>query len=144
MDTSRISFGEMIAGVSGLVLLISLFLPWYGVDVEAVGVSANAWESLSFIDILLFLIALVAIGQAVARATGNMPDLPAPIGQIVMIAGIVALLLVLLRLIDIPAPDVVADSVDFTRKFGIILALLAAAGIAFGGLPLLRSQLTCS
>ena len=43
--------------------------------------------------------------------------------------GALALLLVLFRLVDIPAPDVptvAEDSVDFSRKVGVFLALLAS------------------
>ena len=137
MDTSRISFGEMVAAASGVALFIFMFLPWYGVeDVEG---SLNAWEALSFIDIVLFLVVVVAVGVAVARAGNNMPsDLPAPPGTIVMLAGALAVLLIVFRLIV--TPDLGGDvaeafnvEVDTTRKIGIFLALIAAAGIAFGG-----------
>ena len=139
MDTSRISFGEMVAGVSGLALFIFMFLPWYGASVDFEGVgsvseSANAWEALSFIDILLLIVALLAIGLAVARAMGAVPaNLPAPPGTIVAAAGALAVLLVLFRILSIPGPDVEVDGVDFSRKIGVFLALLAAAGVAFGG-----------
>ena len=73
MDTSKLSVGDQIAAASGLVLLIVLFLPWYGVDVNVGGFSAsesvNAWEAMGFIDILLFLIALV--GDRRARRAGH-------------------------------------------------------------------------
>jgi hypothetical protein len=139
VDTSKLSLGDQIAAASGVALLIVLFLPWYGVDVNVAGFSAsesvNAWEAMGFIDILLFLVALVAIGVPVARATGSLPeDVPGPL--VVLIAGGLGLLLVLFRLIDIPAPDVPSvaeNSVDFGRKFGIFLGLIATAGIAYGG-----------
>ncbi len=56
--------------------------------------------------------------------------------MLVLAAGGVGLLLVLFRLIDIPAPDVPAaaeSSVDFGRKIGLFLGVLAAAGITYGG-----------
>lgn len=140
MDTSRISFGEMVAGVSGLVLLIVMFFPWYGLEVEfeglgdVAGVNANAWEAFGFIDILLFLVVLVAVGMALARAAGAMPsDLPAPAGMIVAAAGALAVLLILFRLISAPDPESTGDAVDLSRKIGIFLGLLAAIGITFGG-----------
>jgi hypothetical protein len=48
VDTSKLSIGDQIAAVSGAVLLIALFLPWYGVDVNLGGIaagsaSASAW-----------------------------------------------------------------------------------------------------
>jgi hypothetical protein len=139
VDTSKLSTGDLVAGVSGIALVIVLFLPWYGVDVSVAGFSAsesvNAWEAMSFIDILLFLVALVAIGVPVARATGSLPD-DVPGSVILLGAGALGLLLVVWRVIDIPAPDVptiAKDSVDFGRKVGLFLGLIATAGITYGG-----------
>lgn len=137
MDTSKISFGEMVAGASALALFVFMLLPWYGAEASFGGVSANAntnaWGAFSLIDIILFLVILVTIGLVVARATGNMPDLPQPPGLIVAGAGALALLLILFRLIVVPDGGVDVDGVDFSRKIGIFLGLLAAAGITFGG-----------
>jgi hypothetical protein len=139
MDRSKLSLGDQIAAASGIALLIALFLPWYGVDVNVAGFSAsesvNAWEAMSFIDILLFLVALVAIGVPVARATGSLPE-DVPGSLLILAAGGLGVLLVLFRLIDIPGPDVpsVAESsVDFGRKIGVFVGLVATAGIAYGG-----------
>ena len=139
MDTSRLGTGDMIAAASGVALLIVLFLPWYGVEVSVADVSisenASGWETLSFIDILLFLIALTAIALPAARAAGALPaDVPGPL--VVLAVGALGVLLVVYRLIDIPAPDVptvAEDTVDFSRKIGVFLALIATAGIAYGG-----------
>jgi hypothetical protein len=129
LDASRISFGEMVAGVSGLVLLIVMFFPWYG-QKELPG-TVNAWQAFHFIDFLLFLVVVVAVGMVVVRAAAAMPsDLPARPGLIVAGAGALAILLILFRLLDPPGFGVFEDT---TRKIGVLLGLLAAAGIAFGG-----------
>ncbi len=137
MDTSKVSFGEMIAGVSAIALFVFMLLPWYGVSASFGGVgisdSASAWEAFSFIDILLFLVVAVAIGLVVARAAGAVPELPQPPGLIIAAAGAFAVLLILFRLIVIPDGNVDVDGVDFSRKIGIFLGLIAAAGITFGG-----------
>jgi hypothetical protein len=135
MDTSRLTIGDMIAGVGGIVLLISLFLPWYGASVSVAGFSASGsasgWESLGFIDILLFLIAVAVIAVVVARAAGQLPD-EVP-GAVVLLAfGALAVLLVLYRIIDIPAGDV-PDQVDLSRKLGVFIALIGAAAVTYGG-----------
>ena len=135
MDTTRLTTGDIVAGVGGIVLLISLFLPWYGVSVDVAGFSASesgsGWEALGFIDILLFLISVAAIGIVAARAAGALPaDLPAPV--ILLGLGALAVLLVLFRIIDIPAGDV-PDGVDLSRKVGIFIALIGAAAVAYGG-----------
>ena len=138
VDTSRISFGEMVAGVSAVALLIFMFLPWFGVSTDVPGfaasVNANAWEALSLIDIILFLVILVTLALVGARATGNLPaNLPAPAGLIIAVAGAIALVLILIRIISIPGPDVDIQGVEFGRKIGIFLGLIAAGGITFGG-----------
>jgi hypothetical protein len=139
LDTSKISFGEMIAGASAVALFIFMFFPWYGASasVGAISASSNAtaWEALSFIDILLFLVVVIAIGLTVARAMGSMPaGLPAPPGLIVAAAGAFAVLLILFRLISTPGPDsTFGVEVDISRKIGIFLGLIAAGGITFGG-----------
>jgi hypothetical protein len=141
VDTSKLSLGEQIAAASGIALLIFMFLPWYGVDVSSnvAGISAsdsaNAWEVFSFIDILLFLVAVIAIGVPVARATGSLPD-DVPGALLLLAAGALGVLLVLYRIIDIPGPDIASFGgvdVDFGRKIGVFLGLVATAGIAYGG-----------
>lgn len=136
MDVSRLDRGLQIAGAGGVVLLISLFLPWYGVTASLGGVSisdsANAWEAFGFADFLMFVAAVVAIAAAAATATDNVPPaLPVPIGRAVSFVGGVAFLLVLFRIIDIPGSDF--GGVDVGRKFGAFLALIAAGAIAYGG-----------
>ncbi len=136
MDTSRLTTGDIIAGVGGIVLLISLFLPWYGASVEAAGFSASesgsGWEAMSFIDILLFVIALVAIAVVAARATGQLPaEVPAAV--VLLGLGALAVLLVLYRIIDIPVEGDIPDEVDLSRKIGVFVALIGAAAVAYGG-----------
>jgi hypothetical protein len=136
MDRSRLTTGDIVAGVGGIVLLISLFLPWYGVSVDIAGFSASesgsGWEALGFIDILLFLISSAAIGIVAARAAGALPaDVPAPV--ILLGLGALAVLLVLFRIIDIPVEGDIPDEVDLSRKVGIFIALIGAAAVTYGG-----------
>ena len=131
MDTSRISFGEMVAAVSAILLFLFMFIfDWFGVkDIPG---GASAWQWFSFIDIVLFLVIVVAIAAALLQALGSAPNLPAPAGQIVLAAGVLAVVLILLRII-FPGDGPFPVDVDATRKIGAFLGLLAAAGIAFGG-----------
>jgi hypothetical protein len=136
MDTSRLTTGDIVAGVGGVVLLISLFLPWYGVSVDVAGFSASesgsGWEVLSFIDILLFLISVAAIAIVVAKAAGALPaEVPAPV--VLLGLGALAVLLVIYRIIDIPTEGDVPDQVDLSRKIGIFIALVGSAAVAYGG-----------
>jgi hypothetical protein len=141
-DRNRLSTGELIAGISGVVLLIDLWFKWYGVKVSgaggalknfSIGVSATAWQAFGFIDILLFLIALIAIGVAVLRAMDRMPEMPYPAATLVAGAGALALLLIIFRIIDTPVDTGGVSGIDVTRKIGVWIGLLAAAGITYGG-----------
>lgn len=139
MDTSKVSPGEAIAGISALALFIFLFLPWYGIDsvggfgVGDLGGSLSAWEAFSFIDILLFLAAVVVVGLVLAHAADATPELPQPPALIIAVAGVLALVLILFRLLVTPDLDTSSVDVDLGRKIGIFLALVSAAGIAYGG-----------
>ena len=135
----------MIAGAAGIVLFLVMFLDWYGVSAEGFGVDisvgGNAWEVFSLIDLILFLVAAVAIAQAVLRATGNMPTgLPAPPAMIVAGAGALAVLLILFRLIVSPVDTDGLDGVDVSRKIGIFLGLIAAGAITFGGYTAMKER----
>lgn len=138
-DRDRIGPGELIAGVSGLVLLISLWFKWYGVKISGGGIlrgfepSITAWQAFGLIDLILFLVALIAIGVAVLRGLNRMPDMPYPPATIVAAAGGLALLLVLFRAIVTPIDTGGVEGIDVTRKFGLLVGLLSAAGVAYGG-----------
>ncbi len=136
MDTSRLTPADISAGVGGIVLLISLWLPWYGVSVNVSGFSASSdasgWEVFSTIDIILFLIAVAAIVLVVLKAVDQLPaEVPVPL--VLLGLGAFAVLLILYRLIDTPAPSDLPDQVDVSRKIGLFLGLIGAAGVAYGG-----------
>jgi hypothetical protein len=83
VDTSKISFGEMVAASSAGVLFVVMFFPWFGASAEVSGGkiqggNANAWQAFSLIDILLFLVIAVTIGLVIARAAGKIPSEPVP------------------------------------------------------------------
>ena len=146
-DTSRISFGEMVAGISAAVLLLVMFLPWYGVTVKgSVGAfsasrseSFNAWETYGGRDILLFLIAVIVLIYVILRAVDALPSpLPVDAGIVILVGGGLAVLMVLIGIIHIPTggQSSVSSSfisVDFGRKIGLFLGFLASCGIAYGG-----------
>jgi hypothetical protein len=135
VDASKVSQGQLIAGIAGVALLIIMFFSWYGIGGEAsdiagsfgVDTTANAWQSFDFTDLLMFLTCLVAIGGAAAQASGT--ELPFPAATATFAAGAVMTLLVLYRIVNQPGPNNVIDV-----KFGAYLGLLACAAIAYGGM----------
>jgi hypothetical protein len=129
MDLRRLRAAEWIAAVSGAALLASLFLPWY----EAGGEDATAWQALSVTDVLLALVA--AFGVALVPTTASQPTsaLPIAVAGLVSLAGIIGVLLVLLRAANLPGD---ADG----RQWALWLGLAAALGIAAGGWLAMRDE----
>ena len=136
MDFSKLRTGELIAGVCGVLLLIVMFFSWYGIGGSAgsilsaanIDTTVNAWKAFDFIDLLLFVTALVAIGAAVLAASGRSVALPVAASVVVTVLGIIVALLVLYRIINQPGPNDVVDV-----KFGAYLGFLVCLGIAVGG-----------
>lgn len=137
MDTSKLGRGEMIAAVSGIALLIVMFLfDWFSVDLSDAGglfevsVGGNAWDTLELIRWLLLLTAIVAVGLAVLKANSQKVDLPVAGSALVAGLGILSALFVLIRIIS--PPDGGAG-VDVGRDIGVFLGFLATLGVAYGG-----------
>jgi len=136
MDFSKLRTGELIAGICGVLLLIVMFFSWYGIGGQAgsilsaanVDTTVNAWKAFDFIDLVLFVTALVAIGAAVLAASGRSVALPVAASVVVTVLGIIVALLVLYRIVNQPGPN---DLVDV--KFGAYLGFLLCLGIAVGG-----------
>ncbi len=147
MDVSRLKTGEIVAAASAVLLFIVMFLNWFGIDEDGAQdlsddniedliskvpsdfsgdkIAFNAWESFSFIDIVLFLAIVVALGLAVMAATSNSPNLPVAASAVTAGVGILAVILVLFRLIVTPY--------DLDREIFAFVGLILAGGIAAGG-----------
>ena len=145
---------DVIAGITGVILLVSMFLPWFGLSeaaeqalqeaeevterfqgepLDEPDVTENAWQAFTFVDWILLIAALGGIRAgvaAVARQGGR-----SPIGATAVTAGLgaIAALLILYRVIN-PIGEA-------GREYGIFIGLIAAIGIAAGGwLSLERSE----
>jgi hypothetical protein len=136
MDFSKLRTGELIAGVCGVLLLIVMFFSWYGIGGSAgsilsaanIDTTVNAWKAFDFIDLVLFVTAIVAIGAAVLAASGRSVALPVAASVVVTVLGIIVALLILYRIVNQPGPN---DLVDV--KFGAYVGFLVCLGIAVGG-----------
>ena len=130
MDFNKLSKGERIVLVSGVLLVIDLlFLPWHRIKISAilnVGVSRTGVQSPnSGYGILALLITLVMIAQIVAArfTSAKLPKPPVPWGQVHLFAGIAVLALLVIKLLV---------ETDFLG-FGCYLGIILAAALAFGG-----------
>lgn len=145
MDQRSPGAGELVAGAGGVLLLIATFLPWFALDsavelpgrpggVTVRGEGVNAWHAFAVIDVVLLAGALVAIALLAARLALGRP-VPQPLALAASAAGAVCALLVVYRLLDPPDLVTAADTAshEVGRRLGPFFALIAAAGISWGG-----------
>lgn len=122
MDARRLSWGEWVAGAAGLLMIVSLFLPWYSVG----GHNLTAWQSMAVDDVILFVAAVLALGSVLAVGMRNLSSFSVAATSLAILPAIVGLILTVYRLIS-PAPPA-----DAGLEIGAWLALVAAIGIAVG------------
>ena len=133
MDFSKLTTADRVVCASAIVFLIATFLPWYGVEGFSEA-NNTGWDYL-LTGIIPLLLAVVMVAQiAVSRfSTTKLPAIPLSWGQVHLIAGALAAVLLILR--TLIASDVETFAGDFTleRRWGLYVALLAALGLAVGG-----------
>lgn len=122
MNVRRLSSGDWLAAVSGVLLLIALFLPWY----SAQGADVNAWDSMAVNDVLIAFAAVMAVVAVIVVSIDRFAGFSVAASMLASLPGIVALLLVVIRMLS-PAPEV-----DVSLGTGAWLGLLAAAGVVVG------------
>jgi uncharacterized membrane protein YvlD (DUF360 family) len=157
---SRLRAGEWTAAAGGAGLLVTLFLPWFGVELPqqqtvqgefggggvinllktyAVDSWGSGWDALGWLVIVVVLVAVAcAAWLALANATAR------PIAQLVAAsvltatAGTLAFVVVALRaLVFQPGPN---DLV--VLRYGAWLGLLASLVLAFGGWKAIKDERT--
>jgi hypothetical protein len=136
----RLRDGDVIAGAAGIALLASLFLDWYGPAsvfgaLDRIDFGTNAWESFSVLDVVLALLALVPFALVWAQATRDSPALPIAFSAFATLAGLLAALLILYRIVDQPGPN---DAVEVHA--GAWAGFAAAAVLAAGGWRSMRVE----
>jgi hypothetical protein len=112
---------RLIAGAGGVLLIVSLFLPW----AEEGALGRSGWELLTMADVFLLITGLFAIAAAMTGGRIGLfrPDLTL-IGATDLL-GLVAIVLITWFLVfDFPA--------GANREIGGFLALIAALTIAGG------------
>jgi cation transport ATPase len=137
--------GEAISLVAAVLLLILMFFDWFGIKAtggaeQAGGLvsgsgGGSAWEALEVIPLFLMLAIVVAVGAALLKLARSEWKPAIPAAAVVCLLGLLAALLILIRIISPPGPDGALAEVAFdsTLKLPVFLALAAALGIAYGG-----------
>jgi hypothetical protein len=130
VDLNKLSTADKVIGASAILFLLALFMPWYGLA----GGSNNGWDYfLTGILPLLIAAAMVAVIAIQRFTTTELPRPPIPWSQIHLIAGAVIVVLLLLRVLITSDVEVLGESFDLDRKYGLWIALIAAIGLGVGG-----------
>jgi hypothetical protein len=128
--------GDVLAGVAGVLLLVSLFLPWYRQGAGAPGgLDVSAWEAFTVVDVLLALAALAGVALVVATAVRPSPVASLAFAVIATPLGALTTLVVLVRLLDPPGDDRLLE-----LGTGAWLGLVCALGVAAGAWWSLRDE----
>jgi hypothetical protein len=114
----RFEIGPLLIAIGSLVLLVALFLRWYG--------PADAWHAFELADLLLAALAVACLGMAVALAV---PELPGPEPRALPWLVGAALVVVVAELLN-PPPTVAVTHLGA----GAWLALAATCVMAVGAL----------
>lgn len=151
MDLRRLRLGEWVAGISGAVLILVMFLPWYltpgsfrpppagyqpltpgcvGTSCEESAVSA--WDAFAFADVLLLLAALAGLILWAVTAAYSTVGVPVATSTLTALGGILATVALVVRLIFPPE--------HAERLFGVWPGLLACLGVAVGGVLAMRDE----
>jgi hypothetical protein len=156
MDLRRLRVGEWIFGVSGALLPISLFLPWWGLEGNWIGlgpggpieggviersdtVTTNftAWQVFSVADILFALLGLLALLVFVIVARSKAPG-PGLAGEVLLTPFAIVVAIVAIVQIGgtpgalelpppLPDPSIeIGGWLGLAASFGVLLGLLAA------------------
>jgi hypothetical protein len=127
---------EPVAAVGGVLLLVSLFLPWYGLQ-GADEIHVSGWQAFNITDVLLALIALPAIAVPIVSVTATGPAKPIAAAVIASATGWLAVLLVGYKLLNPPGPNEFIEA-----RYGVWLALAGALIAWIGSWLTMRDEST--
>jgi hypothetical protein len=132
----KLNLADMISGVASIVLLISLFLSWFGITVIGIQLTASGTSAHGFLWIV-FIICLAIVAYLLCIAGwGNLPFAPqVPHLTAMIVATAVNLVLVFIAFIDKPGGSGVGW--EFGAFLGLIAAVVALAPYA---VPQLRAR----
>jgi hypothetical protein len=137
LDFSRLSPGEFLGMGAALVLLASLWLPWFSTSSDnpnstiagaTGGDSATAWEVFGLLDWIL--VAACAAPFILSWIVARAHSLTWKPGEVTMVVGITAFVLILCNGIILGRPG---DSVDIGLDIGYYVALIGSIGMLVAG-----------
>jgi hypothetical protein len=131
VDRSRPTTSDRVIGSSAVALFVCSFLPWFGYAKEF---SRDGWHYILFGIVPLFIGMAMLAAVIVSRFTARRSGLRVKLARAYLIAGCLAPLLILLKLLTGDKVNVVIRSISLDREFGLYLAFLFALGLTVGGI----------
>jgi hypothetical protein len=123
VEPRRLSRGDWVAAIAGIVMLVALFLPWYTTG----GEDLTAWEAMTVDDVILAVAALLAIAAALVVALPRVSSLSVAATSLAILPAVVGLVITVYRVIS-PAPPGDA-SLDVGAWLGLAATCAIAAGV---------------
>jgi hypothetical protein len=121
MTSPKYGLGQLVCGAGGVLLIVSLFLPWAG----GAAVDLSGWELWTMADVFLLIVGLAAIGTAFTGGRFGLfrPDLSLR-GAADLLGVVATVLLTWLVVFDFPE--------GASREIGSFLAWIAAIAVMCG------------
>lgn len=147
MDLRRLRAGEWIAAASGVLLAVSLFLPWYTREAARPGSvpgregsrSFSAWEVFSLVDVLLLVLGMLALGLLIVTAVQPTAAVGvAADALLTILAGVIAIVTVI-RVLALPG-SLQASDFDVARAPFAWIGLGAVLGVLGGTIVAMRDE----
>ncbi|MCW3033531.1 MAG: hypothetical protein JWM60_1876 [Solirubrobacterales bacterium] len=140
MTSERSRYGLFVSALGAIILIVSVFLPWYSAGAATSGSGALAHhagqltgeQALGGLSVILLVLAGLAMLDAlfpIARAASAVPD---GAGGAVVLLGLLASACVLYRMVDPATPFSATLGVSLLE--GVWTALLGSLMVALGGL----------
>ena len=141
--TSRLSQGQLIAGIGAVVLLVAMFLPWIGVSGPSVpagitlpsgvdtSTSENIWKGPT-LDVYLVITVVVAAFPALLALTDSAEEFSFVSAATFLLGAVAVILIAAWLTVDFP------DGAD--REIGAFIGLVAAIAIAYGGFRAMQEE----
>jgi hypothetical protein len=144
MDLRRARIGEWLSGALGVVLVLSLFLPWYCAPDSPSGCSpgegVSGWESFAVVDLVLLGAGAIAVAALVLTLTQQTPALPLAVTSLGVLVALAAVVLAVGRLVAAPDLTGAGGEAAPTRLLGAWLGAGAALGLLASLVAALRDE----
>jgi ABC-type transport system involved in cytochrome c biogenesis permease subunit len=145
-DARARSTAAIVGAVASAVLIGSMFLDWYRVDLpqrlQRPGLtppSFNAFEGLERTDVGILILAVFALVVALAMLADAVPRSQLP-ALALLGAGLLLVAVLAYRGVDRPPQLILGVEFDTTLRAGWFIALVASLAIAVAGLLALRTR----